>query len=182
MNPEAANALDEYEEFFGEPDLATVGQFRGMPVTQKMSGARRDYHREIRDKMGDPTGRIRIESNQSVGWKRESSKKKRGTWTMPSKSKSKAKIIGEDEAIIDADYENVYKTTSPRDARDLGLPERSKRSTPKRENPPAMRAISDRKRATVSEINELANPSTKRKPSLVKSRDLVDDAFDEVVK
>ena len=41
-----------------------------------------------------------------------------------------------------------------------------------------MRAISNRKRIVVNEINDIAKPSTKRKPSLVKGRDLIDEAFD----
>src|SRR5664280_1635463 len=63
----------------------------------------------------------------------------------PSKSKSRTNVgnnlrdfdkIDEDTAVIDADYQNVYRTVPPRDPRNLGF------GKAKREEPAAMRAIS----------------------------------------
>jgi len=185
-----ANQWDEFleknpEAVYASEDIPVGKDYRGRTVTQSPSGDRKDYYKDILDFDGTPRSRIRAGSHQSVGWKRESRKKK-GTWTMP-KSKSKI-IVDEDEAIIDADYEDVrnspqFRKAQAKDARDLGLPKRSmKPVSSQKENPPDMKAISERKRSTVSEINDIAKSSIKRKPSLVKSRDLIDESFDEVVK
>ena len=119
-NPEAANASE---------DTPVGKDYRGRTVTQSLAGDRKDYYKDIIGFDGTPRSRIKVGSNQSVGLKRESSKKKRGTWTMPSKSKSKI-IVDEDEAIIDADYEDVrnspqFRKAQAKDAKDLGLPKKS---------------------------------------------------------
>jgi len=172
---------NQWDEFLKQnPDASEdtpVGKdYRGRTVTQSLVGDRKDYYKDIIDFDGTPRSRIKVGSNQSVGWKRESRKKK-GTWNMPKYKKMREEDI--DEPIYDADFEDARNSPKFRkankDAKDLGLP---KRSTPKREEPAAMRAISDRKRSVVSEINDIDKQSTKKKPSLVKSRDLVDEAFD----
>jgi hypothetical protein len=206
-NPKFSHIPDEYEELYGEPDIVAVGNFRNMPITQKMKGGRREYYKELRDEWGEPRKRIRVGSNQKVGFTRKSEEKKqKATWTMPSKSKSNK--VDEDTAVIDADYENVYDTVPPRDPRNIGF------GRAKRVEPDAMKAQAKQKEQMKSKINDFAHSkiqnmeegsgslvsvtkrvnndslvtpslspdassekSSKTEPVLVKTRDRIDDAF-----
>jgi hypothetical protein len=181
-NPEAANPPDPYEEMF-EGQTPITKDFKGRTVT-KLAGARKDYHRDIIAFDGAPLSRIKVGSNQDVTFSRKSEKKRKASWTAPSKSKQK-EPDDIDETIYDATYQNVYSKVPPKDARNLGLPKKDRKpsklvseqkdeepeyiplgnqkeptlvSKQKRE-PDAINAISENKRKIKSEINDLASPS-----------------------
>jgi hypothetical protein len=188
--------LDNYDEEETE-DISVGNGFRGMVKTEtmKVGGERSKFNSNKVTYAGTAIDKLENEL-----FDRDVKKAKRSCINVGNNLKDFDKI-DDDEVIIDADYENIYKTVPPRDVRDVGF------GRPKRQEPAAMKAISQKKQSIKSQVTNLASPknrveegsalvsatkmisgeslmskpSMKEKPTLVKTRDLVDEGFDALV-
>lgn len=161
--------VDDEDDLVDYP-VAQDRRRRTITEPMKQSGSRKDYYKDIVEFDGTPKNRIKVGTNK--------------TPSMRSIGKRKPQSDDDDENIIDAAYQNVYESVPPRDPRNLKLTKNSTRmqaptGTAKKDEPDAMRVISEEKERTKSQVFDIAAPKNKNEgsPLVSQSKRVNDDSL-----